>query len=445
MEEKQTRLLTWFSVILLGLIALIVFVDPPEKKEEGAVSWERLWPDAERADTRGVELRRDGRALHFAREGERWTVREGDGPALRADARKVETLIDDVIEVETASDLAAESADAAEFGLAPPVAEVVVTVEDGSTLSLRVGRDTPVGYGTYVQKEEGGPVLRARARLSGSLNGGGVGALSDFRDKALVSFSASDVTGLVLRGPQALALREDASGWWLDTPVRARADEGKVEELLTALLDLRAEGFVADPGPEWSPEIAVDVVMGDRTETLAFGPDVDGRVARVPAHADAAMLGSALPEGLTRPAEEWLSGLLLPVRAPTLTKLDLKLGDKTLVAEKAEGAWSLPQAAPTLEAIEAARVDRRTPAEAPQGPPWGWIKLSEGTARAESLSLYQATADGGRVAQDDAGGAPFLLPAAEIQRLSSAMEELPAPSASDDVLPEMPLSLPESP
>lgn len=440
MDDKQTRLLTWLSVILLGLVALIVFVEPPEggADEEGAVAWERLWPEAKTESATRIELLRGGEQLLLVEQGEDWKVGLGDATPYLADARKVSTLLDDVLLLETSA-LEGEAGRLEDYGLAPPVAVVTVALEDGGRLALRVGRDTPVGYGTYVQKEEGGPVLRARTRLSGAV-GGGPG-LDDLRDARLVDLAESEVRALTIRRAAApcasgepgcvepapaISLARDEHGWWLREPLAARADEDRVDALLGALVDLRAEGFAPDPGAGFAPELELSLTVGEAAQTLAFGPDQGGRMVRAPAQPDAARLSAPLPEELTGDAASWLSPALMPVRATTITKLELALGGETLSAERAEGGWSNPGAEPALEALEAVRVDRKVAAPAPSGEAWGSVALSEGETRQEIVKIHQSLPDGGRVAVDQAGGAPFVLPATELARLAASLKPAPA-------------------
>ncbi len=439
MEDKQTRILTLLSVILLVLVGLIVFIDPPKDSggdDEGEVSWTRIWPDATSDGVQSARLElASGEKLSFEKSEGGWKVTAG-GASFAAEDRKVSNLVEDVLTAEIASDEASPG-DLAAFGLAPPVAIVTLVAGDGKESTLRVGRDTPVGYGTYVQREEGGPVLRARARLSATLGTG----LADFRDKALVRFSESEVSALSLLAtpacapeaapcpePAPIKLEKDDHGWWLRAPVQARADGDRVDGLLSALVDLRADAFVADPSVVVTPDLTLELTVGETRETLTFGPDDGGRVARVPAQPEPVRLGGPLPESLSGDAQSWLDGRLLPVRLSSLTRVDLKLGDATLSAERAEAGWSNPQAEGALDALEAARVDRKLVAEAPSGAAWGVLELVEGEARKERVRVHQALADGGRVAVDEAGGAPFVIPAAELKRLTDAMSGLAAPA-----------------
>lgn len=439
MEDKQTRLLTWLSVILLALVALIVFVEPPKEgaDEEGELSWERLFPDAKAENATKIELQRGGETVVMVKEGEDWALSSGARSGLRGDARKIGSLLEDVLLAETSA-LDGDQGDLAAFGLAPPVAVVTVSTSDGASLALRVGRDTPVGYGTYVQKAEGGPVLRARTRLSGAV-GGGPG-LDDLRDKTLIDLSAGELGTIGIRraappcasgapdclpAPSPITLARDEHGWWLREPAAARADGDRVDALLSALSDLRAEGFAPDPGAAFAGELELALGVGDQTKTLVFGADQGGRLVRTPLQPDLARLIAPLPEALTADAAAWRSSALLPVRATTLARLEITLGAETLSAERVDGAWSSPAAETALEALEAVRVDRNAAAPAPSGEAWGSVTLSEEPARQEIVKIYQALPDGGRVAVEPAGGAPFALPATEIARLVESLKVAP--------------------
>lgn len=438
MEDKQTRLLTLLSVVLIVLVGLIVFVDPPKDgvDDDDAVKWERIWPEASSDGVNSVALTRgDGQVLSFAHGDAGWTV-SGGADSYPADAKKVENLIDGVLTVETAVDEEGLSGDPTSFGLAPPVAVVSLTRADGSVTTLRIGRDTPVGYGTYVQREEGGPVLRARSRLSGSVGGGEGGTLADFRDRSLVSFVESEVSGIsVLRpdllpcvegapattecGAPLLKLDRDEHGWWLRAPTVARVDEDRIDAMLGELLRLRADAF--EPGATLTPALTLELTVGDKRETLSFGPEQMGRLASVPAQPELVRVGAALPEALTEGPEAWLDDALLPVRRSSLTKLQVRLGADALDAERGDAGWSSPQAEQALDALEAVRIDRKLTAEAPTGEVWGSVDLLEGETRKESVKFFQALADGSRVARDDAGGAPFLVSSAELKRLTDAL------------------------
>lgn len=450
MESKQNRLITILTVAVLALVAFLVFVKPPEQKDENAVEWTRAFEQAKPEDATRVELKIGSRGLVFEKMDEGWTVSEPGGAALPADAQKVRTLIDDALTVETSPAVQGSDGRLADFGLDTPVA--VVTVTAGSPYTVRVGRDTPVGYGTYVQLAEGGPVLRARSKLSGAVLGGGDGSIGDFRDRALFRWNPADLTALRIDRPAAnpcpaepcqpaqIRLTKDAHGWWLEGAIRQRASEAGLESMLAALTGLEAEGFAPDMGGTLSPEITLTLTVGGAEQVVEIsGADEGFRLVKAPGVPDLARVEAALHEGFTQDAESWLDDRLMPVRGGELSAVDAKLGEGALSATRTSEGWSKPEAESLLAAIQAVRVDRHRAAEAPQGEPWGTLVLKAGDSAAEELKIFQYGAEGSRVAQDSAGGAPFLVPAAELKRLTESLTQLPsAPSADGGMGEGMP-------
>lgn len=441
MESQQTRLLTVLSVVVLAIVAFLVFVKPPEPQgaDEHAVAWSRAFADASSDAATKVELKVGERTLVFEQTDGAWTVAEAGGAPLAADRQKVRSLLDNVLTVETSPPVSGGDGRLADFGLDTPVA--VVTVTAGEAHTLRVGRDTPVGYSTYVQLAEGGPVMRSRSKLSGAVLGGADGALSDFRDRSLVRWNPADLTALrIERGAEQIQLSKDAHGWWLEGQPRQRADEVGLESMLAALTRLQAEGFTPDMGGLETPDIKLTATVSGADQVIEISEEDSGvRLVRAPGVPDLARVQGALHEGFTQDAASWLDDRLMPVRGGELTAVEAKLGDGALSATRTGDGWSKPEAESLLAAIGAVRVDRHSVAEAPQGDPWGALTLSSGDTAREEIKIYQYSSEGSRVAQDSAGGAPFLLPAAELRRLTDALTAAPPAAEPGDAgaMPDM--------
>lgn len=430
MDEGQNRLLLVLAAALLVVVGFLVLVEPPEKDlGDEKVKYEELVPDGKVEDIRSFTLTRGALVMSFERGEAGWTVRQGEAAPIEADAMKVEDVLADALRVELVETDRGErgmSADLSAFGLAPPVAVLAWSMADGASFTLRVGADSPVGYATYVQTAEGGPVRTTRSRLTAIT--GGAGTLDDYRSKAAVKLDPSEVTRLRLSRPPAadgsgaldLTLEEDAHGWWQMGAARVRADETRVAALLADLSALEVTGFPGASATPAEPVTTLSAQLGDRSVELSLGAAVDGvRVARVPLHDQPVSLDDALGEALARPAEEWLESRLLPVRSAELSGVEARLGDATLTVERGPEGWT-GAASDLLEALRAVRVDRRLPAEAPTGEPWGVLRLKQ-DAGGEAVRIHQALADGSRVAIDEAGGPPFLVPAAELDRLREAL------------------------
>jgi hypothetical protein len=108
---------------------------------------------------------------------------------------------------------------------------------------------------------------------------------TDFRDHRLTDLSADEVDRFVVRRQGGeIELSRDATGWQIVKPLRARADEKRVDAFLKQLLGQRIIEFVAeDSGDlsvygivEGSDEITFYAEGSDQRQTLRLGTDKSG-------------------------------------------------------------------------------------------------------------------------------------------------------------------------
>jgi hypothetical protein len=109
--------------------------------------------------------------------------------------------------------------------------------------------------------------------------------LGEFRDRRLTDLSSSEVDRIVIRRQGGeLEVSRDATGWQIVKPLRAAANEEKVEDFLKRLLGLRITEFVGEsPGDlsvygiaEGKDEISFYAGGSTRHQTLRFGTDKSG-------------------------------------------------------------------------------------------------------------------------------------------------------------------------
>jgi hypothetical protein len=150
-----------------------------------------------------------------------------------------------------------------EYGLGD-AARVVRFSAGGKEYELRLGKDTPVGGGAYASV--GGmtavfDIARYKASTFDKKP-------DDLRDKRILDFDKKAVSHIEASWPGgrvvldretvasagaagaekgAEAAEPAEAGWRLTAPIQGRADSDTVENLLTSLSFLRAEGFVDDP------------------------------------------------------------------------------------------------------------------------------------------------------------------------------------------------------
>jgi hypothetical protein len=434
MNEKQSRLLVWLAAILVGLVALVTFIEKPkEPAAEGEKEWRRLFPEVEGSAVQKLEISRGGVQATFEREGAEWKMTAPKATA--ADTRKVDALVDTAVKLEVADDLGADRK--ADFGLSPALSVIKMTLTDGRSLDLQIGGDAPVGWQGYVASGDG-PVLVCRSRLSDTFDKDP----TDLRTKAIIRQPKGELSAVRMAGEgQDIRLSRDDHGWWVEatttqpatvgeaspaTPLtiaRSRADEDRLDRALSALDDMRVERFPDGPVLIDPVQRSIELESDQEKLSLVAGLEVEGLrllqgpLQEGPVYARTTVLDSNFRFEPTA----WLGTALLPVRAATLETLVVQLGDKRLEAKRGENGWDQKDAEGVLRALQEVRVDRRRAAASPIGEPWGTVSLVE-RGRTELIQIHQAEADGGRVIVDAAGGAPMVLPPTELQRIQDALD-----------------------
>ena len=159
-----------------------------------------------------------------------------------------------------------------EYGLGDG-ARVVRFSAGGKEHELRLGKDSPVGQNTYASTGSGSIYTIARYKAA-SLDK----KPDDLRDKRVLDFDRESIRRVTASWPGGrVVLEREAKpaepeaknaeaeakpaapaqpGWRIVEPIAARADGDAVDQMLSDLSLLRAEGFVDDPPPDAAAGLA---------------------------------------------------------------------------------------------------------------------------------------------------------------------------------------------
>lgn len=409
MEHAQARLMTLLAAVLLAVVAALYLWDAPEEEvDPDAIA--QVW-DLSVPDVRRIEVERADSALVLVRQGEDWLLERG-GERLETDPHAVQELLDALGElargVPVVEDPAPDELEA--YGLGdPPVARIRATLAGDRVAQAVVGSRAPVGWRTYALSDQG-DVIAVNGRPGDILTA----PVSRFRDHRVFRFVPGAVRRVTLESPQGvLSVHGRGKRWWVDGFTRADAD--RVDDLVMGLLDLRVDTFTDFPEPLGSPSITVTIESeGGETERLHVGER--GPMGTV-IWTDAGLEGFAFPESLALLGQgptDLGDRQAFPLDLERAEAVSVQRGDLRWEAVRDGPAWKVgglpsPDAALAVERLaEAAIHYRREPVPA-LDEPWATVQITEADG-IFVIDLGQEVEGSWRVAQDRAGGGPYLVP-----------------------------------
>ena len=262
-------------VVLLGLGVYVYFIELPKAKQEAEKPTVLIF-EKEAVDTLTLTYPEREIRLQQTAAGE-WGI---TAPIqAKADDTAVNNMLTTIVDEEVTRSLTPEEpVDLALYGLAQPPVVLRIALQDGTTLpKVSIGKDTPVGFSAYVQKE-GDPQLhltRQAFRL------GLIKEVKELRDKTVLPFERDSVTRIAINTAEtSIVLGKTDDGWAFEHPAPYAVDASAVQTYLSTLEGMRAEDFVEQPLLDLSAfgldpaQLTVSLHLGEDTKrTLAVGDE----------------------------------------------------------------------------------------------------------------------------------------------------------------------------
>ena len=235
-------------VLLVIAAALYLFFDFYENKRPSTIdlahnaavvfAYDRNQVDALTVtdhDTK-IELHR-GEANHWKMLAP--VTDRADGPLIE----EVMTTLESMRKVDTITAGFLSKVKIADYGLQNPREKLAVTDNKGHTTEFCFGNETAIEGKVYVQATGGGDVFVVNDDLKKLLQKD----VNSWRDHRLTNLIATEVTKLTVKNPAGeIELQRDNDHWKLVKPLAARADDAKVNDLVSQVATLNIKSFVAD-------------------------------------------------------------------------------------------------------------------------------------------------------------------------------------------------------
>lgn len=304
MNQKTPILL----LVAVALVAVGVYFaqSSPEKRstEENGGPKSLFDPKPAEADIVRLEMARaDKPTMVFEKSGEEWRIVEPIQAA--ADKSRVESEASRILNLLYVRAYAKDAADRPgedTTRLGQPSWVVKLKDKNDKTLTVRIGGPVLMANETYVQIEGDDRIYKVRSNLNSDMRG----VLDDFRDKRLADFSVADIVRLSMSGMRTATLSKAEGRWTVEAPIRARADIGEVNNLMSAITNARVTRFVEEGAknlrgyglepprltltleaeirkvrptpPEATQPAKPEYDITHRTREIRFGAEVEGKV-----------------------------------------------------------------------------------------------------------------------------------------------------------------------
>ncbi|UCD83850.1 MAG: DUF4340 domain-containing protein [Deltaproteobacteria bacterium] len=346
MRIKTTIIL---AVVLLLLGTYLYFVEIPEEKnsEEAAKVFDL---DEDRITQLRMKLGDEVTVCSKNNEGE-WEITK----PLKAEANQalVKVVLDNLQNLEIKRVVEDSPITLSPYGLDYPNAETTVVL-DGvpEGLTLQIGWKSEIGDSLYVKRKDEDRVLLVSYEMGKKT----VINASDLREKRVVIFDMGRLQKMELSYPDRnILLAKQQRDWQILEPVKARADDFEVSQLIYAITAMKIERFIDEPSDlgqyglthpgvrvtlEVEEEEAKPVILLGKQEKdseLAYAK----REGKHPVY----LVKSYIVNDLTRETNQLRDKKLFKFDKTDVTKIEIKHGKDTITLNRdPQREWRIAEA-----------------------------------------------------------------------------------------------------
>ena len=229
-----------------------------------------------------MEKKQEESKAGFIKPEEFWEITKPD--VVKADKSTVDEILKELDELKVDEFASDDPEDLGIYGLIQPQIQVVISAKGSEPETLLVGKKT--GESVYVKTASEQPVYLVDAGIVDDLGKG----MLDLRDKEVLDFMQGDVKRLELkRKDKTIVCIKQERDWRIIEPVKQKAENYKVDGILSKIDEMKTEKFVAEEASQLS-EYGLD--QPDVEVTLTFKDD---KTVGTP-HAVSLLVGKKLPD-----------------------------------------------------------------------------------------------------------------------------------------------------
>ena len=249
--------MNWRTTLILAALVLAVFAylrffemkqpstGEARRQAQNVVNFDRSKVD-------GIIIQNGDEKIEIRRRDNKWRL---ETPIKdQADGALVENLLSDLETwqkegIIPAKDIEADKAKLNEYGLNRPKLKLKLIGSDRPP-EILFGKDAALEGRMYVRFDNSKETFLAKQSVKKDIDK----KAEEFRDKKLTDLTTAQVRRIALKTPAGeMALEKKGEHWDIDKPLRARADDEKVGDLIAQVTTARIQQFVADDHGDLRP------------------------------------------------------------------------------------------------------------------------------------------------------------------------------------------------
>jgi hypothetical protein len=249
MRSKTTLILL---AIAIAAGVYIKYVDSNRPDTQEATRRGQNVVNFDREKITGISIQNGDDKIEIKKIDDKWRL---EAPIKdQADSSLIDNLVMDLEgwQKETtipARELEKDKSKLTEFGLGKPKLRLKLLGENAPP-EILLGKDAALDNRMYVRLENSKDVFLTSQSVRKDLER----KAEDFRDRKLTALTAAFVTRIVLKTPAGeMELEKKTDHWEIAKPLRARADDQKVGDLIAQITTAHIQQFVADDRGDLHP------------------------------------------------------------------------------------------------------------------------------------------------------------------------------------------------
>jgi hypothetical protein len=240
------------AVVVLGVFAYLRFFEMKQPSTEEARRQAQNVVNFDRSKIDGIIIQNGDEKIEIRRRDNKWRL---ETPIKdQADGALVENLLSDLETWQKegtipAKDIEADKSKLTEYGLNRPKLKLKLIGSDRPP-EILFGKDAALESRMYVRFENSKETFLTRQSVKKDIDK----KAEEFRDKKLTDVATAQVRRIALKTPAGeMELEKKGEHWDIVKPLRARADDEKVGDLIAQITTARIQQFVADDHGDLRP------------------------------------------------------------------------------------------------------------------------------------------------------------------------------------------------